>query len=224
MAIDRHNPARRAEKLRMQRLPFAIFGAWFTLSLSKNAVLALVERGSDLFWVGDAIFYVFFPFVLALPLLNSRDRWADFGLHPIRNADIGRAMFASALLFAVYIFTLQLAYRFFYSPDTLQWNYGEILPKMALAKFAFAIYLSLTAALAEEFYFRGVLSSLIKNGRIYVATSAITFGVAHWAHGAYNVVAATVYGAVAAALYRTFGSRLSPLVAAHFVIGMYWFS
>jgi membrane protease YdiL (CAAX protease family) len=98
-------------------------------------------------------------------------------------------------------------------------------------RFLLALYMSLTAAFAEEIFFRGVVYNFfvqltrtkIVNNLFFVIVSTLLFGISHWERGDYLMASSFVYGFAAALLYLEY-KYLTPLIIAHFIIDLYEFS
>jgi membrane protease YdiL (CAAX protease family) len=105
--------------------------------------------------------------------------------------------------------------------------YRQMIPQDFTLHWLMVFYFSITAALSEEFYFRGVLRfstfALIRNKQtakwVFILGSALLFGLTHWKTGLTNMTNAFFFGLVAARLYLWTNS-LWPLMAAHFLVDM----
>jgi membrane protease YdiL (CAAX protease family) len=106
-------------------------------------------------------------------------------------------------------------------------SYSQMIPQDFILHCLTVFYLSITAAVSEELYFRGILRfstfALIRNERIakwvFILVSSLLFGLIHWKSGLTNIVNAFFFGLVAARLYLWTNS-LWPLMVAHFVVDM----
>ena len=86
-----------------------------------------------------------------------------------------------------------------------------------------AVYLALTAAIAEEFVFRYLPLAYLAPAAVtdrgkwlaYLAISALLFGLVHWENGVPGVVEATLWGATLAFMFWAFRNPVT-IVVAHF--------
>jgi membrane protease YdiL (CAAX protease family) len=104
-------------------------------------------------------------------------------------------------------------------------SYRDVVPRGRFGTFA-VLYLALSAALVEEVFYRGVLARLVIGSRdtalkrhLFVAVSAILFGVNHWSQGLPQVVATIYLGVVAAFLYLRL-RNLWYVIGGHLVLNL----
>lgn len=109
-------------------------------------------------------------------------------------------------------------------------SYVSMIPQGFIGHFLTCFYLSITAAVVEEFYFRGVLRfsayALIPNKQtakwVFILGSSLLFGLIHWKSGLTTTVSAFCFGLATARMYLWTNS-LWPLMTAHFVTDMVGF-
>jgi membrane protease YdiL (CAAX protease family) len=207
-------------------LPFLLLSlvdGWYKGRLHDHSPLA--------FWMADAAKFVFVPLV-SLWLLRRLAGIgpSGYGLALPRGAARGslaaETLVATVLLWAGYSLAEGLAARLLPGAPADAFGYDAALPGGGLARAAGTLYLAITAALAEEVMLRGVLRAWVervvappRRATVFVLASATLFALVHWENGAAELVAAAVYGLIAASLCLRMGS-LWPLVAAHFLIDL----
>ena len=182
-----------------------------------------------LFFLADAVQWIVIPLLvwfLVLRPANIRPR--DLGLRlPVLGTrpfeSLVLFLFVAFLLWASYAATEAIALRFF-SREAGLFGYGAAIPKTFPWNALVVVYLSITAAVVEEVVFRSLtwnyFSRLLPAQWLplcYVIGSAILFAATHSEQGPHGMIAATVYGMVAAALYLRL-KDLWPLVFAHFMV------
>lgn len=181
-----------------------------------------------LFFLVDAVQWIVIPLLVwFLVLRPAQIRLRDVGL---RLPVLGARPFESLVLFLLIAFLLwasyaaveAIAYRFF-SREAGLFGYGAAVPKTFPLNVLAVIYLSITAAVVEEAVFRGLtwnyFSKVVPARWLtlsYVIGSSILFAATHSEQGPHGMIAAMVYGMVAAALYVRLRD-LWPLVFGHFV-------
>jgi membrane protease YdiL (CAAX protease family) len=111
------------------------------------------------------------------------------------------------------------------SPYAFSWGLAMDVENRAIL----VLYASITAAVMEEFIFRGLLCAIVfrlvtgkRAATIFCLLSSFLFGIAHWEAGLVSVVGTCVFGWVAARLYL-WTKHLLPLIVAHFVVDMFAF-
>lgn len=177
-----------------------------------------------LFWSYDFTKWVLLP---AASLFAMRvwcgSGLGDFGLRaakPGRELAIlsGLTVLYTALSMSYFAFQM-LAQRWL--PSAASFELSELLPA-GPARILVLAYLSATAACVEEFYYRGVLLETIAPARsglvraaAYTVVSSALFGASHFESGTSEVLAAALYGVVAA-LFALRVRNLWPLIVGHF--------
>lgn len=183
------------------------------------------------FWAVDIAVLIAIPCAaLALSFRFARLRPHHIGFVPLEQKTTHGSVLAQLLLIlcAFVLFT------------PLTFVLGEILPRNDVSAGAtssyfgavlqgenrlfWILYFSLTAAVAEEVVFRGMLAAALigrdaSDKAVYVFCSSILFGLAHFARGLDVVVAATVLGVFCALIYLRW-RNLWYLIFGHFVAGL----
>lgn len=101
-----------------------------------------------------------------------------------------------------------------------QFSYLDVLPPAQLPQAAVIVYLSVTAAIAQELVFRAialqVVNQMIAVGKLswYLAISSLGFASWHWDKGLGVISSALVFGLLAG-IYFFQRRDLMPLIAAH---------
>jgi len=193
----------------------------------------LHARAPLAFWTADALHFVVLP-LLALYLLRRLGlSWAALGLAPPASARSalllgGQTLLAWAAYTVVYLGTRQLAARLL-DGTAPAFGYGTALPDYDLARLAGVLYFAASAALSEEFVYRGVLWAWARARlpartarAVFSAGSALLFAAIHWENGAHELAATFALGLLAGALYLRIAS-LWPLIGAHFLVDLFEF-
>jgi len=105
---------------------------------------------------------------------------------------------------------------------SFQWE--SLLPAPGAGRALFALYLALTAGLAEELFYRAFLfEALARSGLRFILVSSVLFACAHWEQGPTALLASGVYGLIAAEGYRRV-PLLWPFALAHAAIdfALFW--
>lgn len=177
-----------------------------------------------LFWTYDITKWVLLPAVTLFAMrVWCNARTADFGLEGPGQRWSAAQLSALTVLFsalAMSYFGFQtLAVRLF--PGGGTFDLGELMPPGS-AHLPVVLYLCVTAAFAEELFYRGVLLEAMAPtgaglGRAagYVAFSSTLFGLSHFESGTAEILATGLYGAVAA-LFALRVRNLWPLMVGHF--------
>jgi len=134
------------------------------------------------------------------------------------HASVGlRAWTEAALLLIAAFLMMFLAFRA--SPPAMRKRLAMILPSTNRERLLW-IAVSLTAAVAEEVTYRGVLATiglrLTENWMIACAVSALAFGLAHLVQGWRSAVVVALFGAAFQWIVWRSGSLL-PAIAVHFI-------
>jgi membrane protease YdiL (CAAX protease family) len=105
-------------------------------------------------------------------------------------------------------------------------SYAEHMPQFGLWRGLAMLYLSLSAAVVEEFFFRKALRQVLRrvtpSKLVFVPVSALVFGLAHWGLGLVGMACAFAAGLLLAACYA-WQNRLTTVMVAHFLVDMVMF-
>jgi membrane protease YdiL (CAAX protease family) len=188
------------------------------------------------FWLQDIVHFVVYP-VAILIYFNRRFSLSPSGYGLIKpNAAyplselLGACIFSAILLEIIYIAVLQSSLVIFnhFSYEPPDFGYSSVVPN-GLLHLPVVIYLAGTAAVFEEVMFRGIPYKLISDNpniknknKFFVLTTSILFAAIHWENGYPDLIAAFVFGLLAAWLYLTY-KNLWPLIGAHFLVDIYAF-
>ena len=193
-----------------------------------------------LFWTVDVLRFVALPAaIVAWGIYRQLFTFADLGLH---GRIFGRRN--AALLFTIMIAASILLCRL----DTalLDWamqrfppnpaaepafSYNQMVPppgpETGTYRLLAVFYLALGAAFSEEILFRGLMRRVFGTGLIgtisFIVFSAASFASVHCYGGPMKVAYALGHGVAFAVVYVLSGN-LWPLIAAHAIIDLYWFS
>lgn len=193
----------------------------------------LHEHAPAVFWAADALHFVVLPLLELYLLRRLGLSWAALGLAPPASARaafvrFGQTLVAWAAYTVTYLGTRQLAARLL-DGTAPAFGYGTALPDYDLARLAGVLYFAASAALSEEFVYRGALWAWARARfpagtatAIFVPGSALLFAAIHWENGAHELAATFALGLLAAALYLRIAS-LWPLIGAHFLVDLFEF-
>ena len=96
-------------------------------------------------------------------------------------------------------------------------DYGSLIPDSGWPKTAVWIYLSLSAGIVEELYFRGFLRRFFARGRLgsvyFMGASTVLFSAIHWENGVNDLLATAAFGFLACICYLSHRSILVPMIA-----------
>ncbi|MFO0449866.1 MAG: CPBP family intramembrane glutamic endopeptidase [Pseudomonadota bacterium] len=180
------------------------------------------------FWLVDTIVFVVLPLATVLLIyVVAKIEPKDYGLTQLsRNTTEGAALFKTCVCIFIFLLFTPLTNFFgiFFPPTT---NTEESYFSLMLSgQFGFIarLYLSLSAAFAEEIIFRGVLALVLvgkdcSDKYLYVIGSSLLFALGHFNQGLHVVFAAAVLGVMAAIIYLKI-KNLWYLILGHFVIGL----
>jgi len=111
--------------------------------------------------------------------------------------------------------------------NELDYEFGK------LQTYLFVFYLSFTAAVFEEIFYRGLIFYIVKKyiedkesmlfKLVYVLGSSIIFGVAHFEYSTYEMITAFIFGSLLA-MFFMYEKDLIPLILAHFIIDIFLFA
>jgi membrane protease YdiL (CAAX protease family) len=108
-------------------------------------------------------------------------------------------------------------------PDELWtpgFTYQQFMPNEPHLRVVVLLWMSCTAALVEEFYFRALLRRLFRNKRfLFIVISSLLFAAIHWENGSRATFSAFLLG-ISMALIYLHTDKLLPLVFAHLAIDL----
>jgi membrane protease YdiL (CAAX protease family) len=190
------------------------------------------------FWVFDFTKFVLITVVLMVWLARAFSVTpASYGLRPDRKGEdwfhiVGLTVFLAILLYVIYQFVQHLSWAIvwrIFHPEPGTAFYKSTVPD-GLLHYPVLLYLAVTAGFAEEVFFRALpllyfreRYGTSKPNWIYVVTTSLLFGAAHWENGAHEVIATFAYGIAASVFYLKL-KDLWPLVGAHALIDFWDFS
>jgi membrane protease YdiL (CAAX protease family) len=183
----------------------------------------LEDHGVFVFWAVDFLMFVAAPIGL---VAATRHAWriglGELGIRQenlLAGPALVRCVLVSFLLWlALYGASLGTAL----TPELLppQFSYLDTLPSARLPRAAVVVYLSITAAVAQELVFRAIaLQAVMRMTAVrrfgwYLGISSVGFASWHWDKGLGVVVSALVFGLIAG-IYFYQRRDLIPLIAAH---------
>lgn len=140
------------------------------------------------------------------------------------------AVFAILVLpFLIREVNLSLTFYFhdlFPNAPNADFSYHDVLPAAGSARYATTIFLAVTAALTEEFYYRGLFRQLFSRGFLgsflFILTSSVVFASVHWEQGLAGLCITFFFGLFVAALFCA-TKNLWPLILGHYLTDAYWF-
>jgi len=104
-------------------------------------------------------------------------------------------------------------------------SYRTMLDKMEWGRTVALVYMSISAGVVEEFYYRGALKLLFgpgwMNGLLYVLTSSLLFASVHWEGGVCKLFFTFLFGLAMAVAYLKI-RNLWPLVFSHTVVDLFY--
>lgn len=180
------------------------------------------------FWFADGVTHVAVPaLMLAWLALRHDVKPRDYGLAGWRG---GRGELLGLTVLAVGLFWISYKPVATFFGHVLQSEsalvtYVDVMPAQPPARFLVALYFSLSAAVFEEIMYRGLPHVYFMRGwrvarpGLYLLSSTVLFGMAHWENGAHEIVGTACLGLFACALYLKIRT-LWPLIGAHFVVDM----
>lgn len=188
----------------------------------------LLAAQPPLYWFVDVVSFVVVPAVLVGIAIRERlVTPSELGLHGLVNGRRARLELAILLVGApivlpvlVFPITGGIGHRLFPTGGpVVPFSYEWVLPSPDLPgwRALMILYLSVTAGVVEELYFRALLYRLLSPSHgwlTYVSLSAGLFGAVHWEAGMAMVMSVALYGIVLAALFRA-TRNLWPLMLAH---------
>lgn len=199
---------------------------------------AEVAQTPWLFWLIDVLGNTLLPAMVCL--LIYKKRWvtpSKSGLH----REIFRQSKSTVLILLcislppvmVWLDAHLLALAIALFPDSMplvNMSYADILPPRGpttgWARLAAAFYMSISAGLFEELFFRGMLRALFGKGilhaSLFVVVSSALFALAHWEGGTIKLFYTACWGVLTSLAYLAMGN-LWPLILGHFLVDLCWY-
>ena len=257
MALSLGNPNIPGNPEFVHRTGWIVLGCllpYYALAIGDGFFLAKLVRDPLLYTLYDIAKYVVLPSLVFLFLASKlRLRAEDFFFTSrrieVRGWEvIGIAFWWAAVLYVIFLLGEPLVMyplaimveplhwvlsQWFALPD-IPWRYEArfshtmALPDNAIVHGVAVIFLSVTAGIVEEIFYRGLFRQVIaallgpQAVKTYIFGSALIFGLAHWEQGSTGLYNATAFGLGAAILYLKLGD-LRPLILAHALIDLYIF-
>lgn len=195
---------------------------------------ALFNFSQAAYWLQDIAHFVIIPAALFYILSNTCGyKFKDFGLikpskgYPLAEL-LGASIFSAFILYVVYISVLVTSYHTLkeYGQTAAYFNYNSVIPTGPLG-IVVVLYFATTAATVEEIVYRGIPYKLMTayklfSKKTYVVGTSLLFAAIHWENGYGDLLAAFIFGLLAAYLYLVY-RNLWPLIGAHFLIDLYVF-
>lgn len=223
-----HTSCESAENMKQRKSAQIAFLVYFLVTMSKKFWLPSLSGAN--FWIADISCFVCLPALLImmfkLPLIPK----TQSGNGQIKLHDMGSLLFLSfitALAIGVLnivgsVVGAKIARHF---PEILPRviDYAGHIPETGILSVLVVFYFALTAGYVEEFFFRGLLGSIIsdafQHGRvIFIVLSAISFALIHWGSGLANVITTFMQGVLLSiVLVRTRDVRI--VMLGH---GLFW--
>ena len=190
----------------------------------------VLDQGVFVFWVADFLMFVAVPVGLAAATcVTWRTGLGELGIRSdnwFTSFTIVRCVLVTFLLWlAVYGTFVSTALL----PELLppQFSYLDVLPPAGLPRSAVVVYLSVTAAVAQELVFRAIALQVVSRVIAvhpfdwYLGISSLGFAFWHWDKGLGVVASALIFGLIAG-VYFYQRRDLIPLIAAHAFNDWYW--
>lgn len=177
------------------------------------------------FWIFYIITWIVIPLIIYFiiiktKLLNNN----ELGLIPNFQNNLDEYKFA--ILFTVTPFLLVVSYLILcykispiLFPDNyfaINNNYYYFLNNTPVNKLLIAFFFSITAAVVEEIFYRGVLRSIFNNKYTYIFVSSLIFSSVHWEGGIRNLFDSFVFGLICS-IYFVIYPILWPIIIGHFI-------
>ncbi len=186
-----------------------------------------------LFWLLEVFAWVVVPCAIILAgilggVFSLREAGMDLRVGD--SADREKNALYLLILFMAVPPVLYIAYSYFYDLSEMLFpvNFGEVdfdyesmIPKEPHIRLLVSVYLSITAGIVEEFYYRGILYTVftdLKRSTVeYVIISSLIFSSVHWEGGVQNLFATFIFGIVCSVIYVRI-KNIWPLALGHFVV------
>lgn len=203
--------------------PFFVFGM---VNGTYNSSLAQISPW--LFWLADIMGWIVLPSAILYYVYRHYGiGLRDYGFGKLTSVQQRREIinwsFLATFILGIYYFAFGWLAWAFIDATPPSFSYTKVIPE-GNGYYVAVFYLSITAAVVEEIFFRGLIWRLVylstakyNKPIVYVAVSSILFGLVHWENGLPEVLAAMVFGVVACVLYLRL-HNLIPLIVAHFII------
>ena len=205
-----------------------IVGLYLAFSFTKGFWLSTDRIGE--FFLTELIGFIAIPicaFVLVSRSEGLANRWKFFTSSPL----LGQGGVLMVSFYAAAFFTMAYWVPYIVSvnvlPESLRSdpvNYALAVPQAGVTRLLAATYFVLSAAIVEEFFFRGCMRILFIElfrrfvDGTFIVSSALLFGLAHWSHGLAVVISTTSLGLVAAWFF-CWQRDIRPLVFGHAFVG-----
>jgi membrane protease YdiL (CAAX protease family) len=194
----------------------------------------LYRNAVSLYWAFDIAKFVIVP-ALILAWLYRRHSLSPsrYGLERFGKGEhwfhaLGLILLVSLILAVVYHLSSRMAWSIAATaPPTF--TYSNSVPSGWL-HFPVVVYFGLTAGFVEEVFLRGLPVRYLQcrhgdhwSRPAYVAGTSLLFGLIHWENGIPEIFATAAFGVAAAVIYLKL-RNLWPLIMAHILIDVWWFS
>ncbi|MBF0528491.1 MAG: CPBP family intramembrane metalloprotease [Deltaproteobacteria bacterium] len=107
---------------------------------------------------------------------------------------------------------------FYYAP---LFSYASVIPTSGFLKYVTTLYLATSAGIVEELFYKGILYKILvksnKDNNTYIIISAVTFALAHFESGSYNMLVVFIFCLLTARLYISIRTII-PLSIGHLLI------
>jgi len=197
----------------------------------------LIVGNKALFWAVDVLTLTLLPlciYILGLKLraFNNQDIGLRQGINSNQNMTL--IAFYSLVMALVVYFGYQifagigylLADMFSSVPEEMLFDFSMALKGEGVSHVFLVLYLSVTAGLVEEFYYRGLFRRVFPEGVngdiLFVLMSSLLFGIVHWEGGFIKVFATFWLGSVLAASYLRI-KNLWPFIIGHAIADFVFF-
>lgn len=216
-------------------VPSAAVGIYFTMQLLNGFYnQSLYTNAPAAFWALDVITHAIVPvLLLGIIVLIAHVELSEIGIK-IRDPSINvfdlvlLSLFLAIVLWPVYTVSVESWY-YYVGGEPPDWHYGVATSDLGVMRPLVAIYMSLTAGIFEEIFYKGLLLYVLSvpfadraNNAIFVIVSSCLFSLVHWENGVAELIGTFVYQFIGSALYLKIRNVL-PFIAAHYLIDIYHF-
>ncbi len=186
-------------------------------------------------WTADVLTHVVLPAALLwLAISHDHVRFSDLGFRFSTRDEHGRVVLLVLLISvpvaSVIVYALAVEIGQALAPGSralVKMPSPMVIPAPGLWRTLTIAYLAVSAGLVTELVYRGVLLRIVAPRTAwswrYLVLSALLFGLIHWESGPSMVIAATLFGAFLAVLYRYSGS-IWPSMVGHMAVNVLWIS
>jgi membrane protease YdiL (CAAX protease family) len=191
---------------------------------------ALANSGQLPFWSYDALLFVVLPALALCLLARNASQREKHGIAVATGEWSLVELAALAVLLAIFFWCAYTGSNVFFGRvlpklplGDWSFNWESLLPPPGASRKLLAVYMALSAGLAEELFYRAYLFEVLqRNAPRFVLVSSVLFALAHWEQGLARLLASGVFGLIAAAAYRR-APVLWPLAVAHAAVDLYAF-